>query len=63
MPEPKKPSPKRPFDAQVDSALDGMRLVSQPKPGCDPSPVQKQIPATPDEPDLVSKLITFIKTM
>lgn len=63
MPEPKKTPTPRPFEAQVDSALDGMRLVRQPKPSSKEAADRSQLPTAPDEPDLVSKLISFIKTM
>jgi hypothetical protein len=63
MPEPKKTPSPRPFEAQVDSALDGMRLVRQPKQSSDEAAGHRQLPPAPDEPDLVSKLIKYIKTI
>lgn len=66
MPEPKKPTSNRAFEAQVDSALDGLHLVrpaNPAKPSREEAANRAQLPATPEEPGLVSKLIDFIKTM
>lgn len=66
MPEPKKPASNRAFEAQVDSALDGLHLVhpaNPAKPGRNEATNRAQLPAAPEEPGLVSKLIDFIKTI
>ena len=70
MPEPKKK--KRSYDAQVDSQVGGLRLVRQQRPPA-PQPGKAKpgsLPGAdsaaelhPAEPELVSKLIDFIKTI
>ncbi len=69
MPEPKKG--KRKFQTQVDSQVSGLRLVRQQRPaaaGGEPKPgtLPGASPAgaiQPPEPELVSKLIDFIKSI
>ncbi len=70
MPEPKKG--KRSYNAQVDSQVSGLRLVRQQRPpasqpGSAKPDALSGAPSTADphaaEPELVSKLINFIKTI
>jgi hypothetical protein len=70
MPEPKKA--KRTFDAQVESQLAGLTLVRSQRPVAPkPGPARPKPPASGDplqeihapEPEIVSKLIDFIKSI
>lgn len=62
MPEPKES--KRKFDSQVNSALGGVRIVSQAEAGQPPASGENgSASIQPPEPALVTRLIDFIKSI
>jgi hypothetical protein len=72
MAEPKKKKAKRSYDAQVDSQVSGLRLVRQQRPPAPKAGESKaarssdaaaNVEPLTGEPELVSKLINFIKTI
>jgi hypothetical protein len=61
MPEPKES--KRKFDSQVNSALGGVRIVSQADAGQPANAENSPASIQPPEPALVTRLIDFIKSI
>ncbi len=61
MPEPKES--KRKFDSQVNSALGGVRIVSQAETGQPAKGENASASIQPPEPALVTRLIDFIKSI